>query len=77
VHKGSLGSVSAAPGLPFGTETGLPGEMRSNDAVDDAQRRAHELGAAGEEKAQGIGNAQRPLLGDHASLRLGTVSAAR
>lgn len=50
-----------AGGSALGTEAGLRREMRGDAALDDAQHRTHDLGAAREEKAQGIGNAQHPL----------------
>jgi len=51
------------------TEARLADQMRGDDSVDDGEHRAHDVGAAGEDKAQGIGNAQHPLahrlLGKH------------
>ena len=65
----SLKPPHRAGARALATEARLADQMRGDDAVDDGEHRAHDVGAAGEDKAQGIGNAQHPLahrlLGKH------------
>ncbi len=41
-------------------EPGLADQMRGQHAIDDAQHMAHDFGTAGEQEAQGKGEAQHP-----------------
>jgi hypothetical protein len=55
-HQGDRAGLGRLAGKPR-----LPDQVRGDAAVDDAQHPAHGLGAAREQEAQRVRNAQHPL----------------